>query len=464
MPATLDFSQHGSLGYCYDYVNQDPGSMDSPGTFPSWQDMEASPNLARLSRLFHNRYGGLNEECRDPIERSTAEKSTKPSLCWSAEAPSYIRNSGQYADLHFVEGGNNLGTMPNYSFDYPTPQSESLSPQQQAYGELPSLSLQDPAGRDGPYLTTDLAGGQDELESMSTFGRHFSHKLRFPSPEEPQYPCRQDQGDQQVDDANDEAEEDDSASSEPYAQLIFRALKDAPGHKMVLKDIYQWFEKHTNKAKGGSKGWQNSIRHNLSMNGGFKKVDQDLPTDDAKRGFIWVLEPAALVHGVKSTTRYRKSGSNKRVAKSGHPAPERQRSGARGGKAARNAAKIRRSTRINIPRSWNPEDIPLQSIETPLSNMADPPLTPSSLWTPDGMESFFSSASRSLSPISTGQSMYSYGDISGVSSVMPNGPLFAEDCNSIDANDVIDFHSFIPDDGMAMSPSYKLEQIQSTVQ
>lgn len=52
----------------------------------------------------------------------------------------------------------------------------------------------------------------------------------------------------------------------PYAQLIFKALKDAPGHKMDLQDIYNWFEKHTRKIKPGSKGWQNSIRHNLSMN------------------------------------------------------------------------------------------------------------------------------------------------------------------------------------------------------
>ena len=57
-------------------------------------------------------------------------------------------------------------------------------------------------------------------------------------------------------------------TSEPYATLIYRALMSAPGHKMVLKEIYEWFERHTEKAKDPtSKGWQNSIRHNLSMNG-----------------------------------------------------------------------------------------------------------------------------------------------------------------------------------------------------
>lgn len=57
-------------------------------------------------------------------------------------------------------------------------------------------------------------------------------------------------------------------NSEPYATLIYRALKSAPGHRMVLKEIYEWFERNTDKAKDTtSKGWQNSIRHNLSMNG-----------------------------------------------------------------------------------------------------------------------------------------------------------------------------------------------------
>ena len=55
---------------------------------------------------------------------------------------------------------------------------------------------------------------------------------------------------------------------QPYAQLIYRALMDAPGHTMILRDIYDWFKQNTDKAADKeTKGWQNSIRHNLSMNG-----------------------------------------------------------------------------------------------------------------------------------------------------------------------------------------------------
>jgi Forkhead domain len=56
--------------------------------------------------------------------------------------------------------------------------------------------------------------------------------------------------------------------SKPYAQLIRNALMSVPSHSMVLAEIYEYFRQHypkyNNKASG--KGWQNSIRHNLSMN------------------------------------------------------------------------------------------------------------------------------------------------------------------------------------------------------
>lgn len=64
--------------------------------------------------------------------------------------------------------------------------------------------------------------------------------------------------------------EDDNPidKEQPYAQLIYRALLDAPENTMVLRDIYDWFRRYTDKAsQSETKGWQNSIRHNLSMNG-----------------------------------------------------------------------------------------------------------------------------------------------------------------------------------------------------
>lgn len=55
-----------------------------------------------------------------------------------------------------------------------------------------------------------------------------------------------------------------------YANLIYQALMEAPGHKLILRDIYAWIAQNTDKARDpSSKGWENSVRHNLSMNGVF---------------------------------------------------------------------------------------------------------------------------------------------------------------------------------------------------
>lgn len=61
--------------------------------------------------------------------------------------------------------------------------------------------------------------------------------------------------------------EQEDLPSKPYARLIYEALMQAQGHRMSLRDIYQWFTDHTTKPQQSrGKGWQNSIRHNLSMN------------------------------------------------------------------------------------------------------------------------------------------------------------------------------------------------------
>jgi hypothetical protein len=64
-------------------------------------------------------------------------------------------------------------------------------------------------------------------------------------------------------------EEDEAgANVDPcYAQLLYRCLKEAPDHTMTLKNVYEWVRQHSQKARDSSgTGWQNSVRHNLSMN------------------------------------------------------------------------------------------------------------------------------------------------------------------------------------------------------
>lgn len=66
-----------------------------------------------------------------------------------------------------------------------------------------------------------------------------------------------------------------------------------------------------------------------------------------KANSVWVLTEEAVRHGVQSTTRYRKHGSNKKQNRAKIPAPLRQRSGAKGGRAARRAARLRREEQMH---------------------------------------------------------------------------------------------------------------------
>lgn len=60
---------------------------------------------------------------------------------------------------------------------------------------------------------------------------------------------------------------DGDAADPCYAQLLYRCLKEAPEHMLSLRELYDWVKEHSQKAKDPkNRGWQNSVRHNLSMN------------------------------------------------------------------------------------------------------------------------------------------------------------------------------------------------------
>ncbi|KAM0720239.1 hypothetical protein Q7P37_004375 [Cladosporium fusiforme] len=143
-----------------------------------------------------------------------------------------------------------------------------------------------------------------------------------------------------------EDEMDETANGEVadpcYAQLLFRCLLEAPDHTMSLKEVYAWVCRHSQKARDSNgTGWQNSVRHNLSMNAAFERVTGSA-AHGAKKGSLWRLTNRALQEGVISTTRYRKDPKRKPERRSA-PAIKRQLSGAKGGQATRAASAARRA-------------------------------------------------------------------------------------------------------------------------
>ncbi|GKT42892.1 forkhead box protein J2 [Colletotrichum spaethianum] len=152
---------------------------------------------------------------------------------------------------------------------------------------------------------------------------------------------------------------ENASGEEPYAKLIHKALKDAPDHAMTLQELYKWFKDNTDKPrKAEGTGWQNSIRHNLSMNHAFRRrLQAVLPDVDGnhtgteKRVSEWYLVPD-YINEIKPTTHFREGnrGSSHSVFSRRNTAP--------GGSGHRRNSPPRSST---VTHYQNP-DYPNQSM------------------------------------------------------------------------------------------------------
>ncbi|KAI8388325.1 fork head domain-containing protein [Radiomyces spectabilis] len=78
-----------------------------------------------------------------------------------------------------------------------------------------------------------------------------------------------------------------------YASIIAHAILSSKDQKMTLRDIYTWVQTmYPNLYKVNEAGWQNTIRHNLSLNRCFLKFPRS-PTQNGKpkgKGGYWGID------------------------------------------------------------------------------------------------------------------------------------------------------------------------------
>ncbi|XP_076865311.1 forkhead box protein K1 [Brachyhypopomus gauderio] len=97
---------------------------------------------------------------------------------------------------------------------------------------------------------------------------------------------------------------DESKPPYSYAQLIVQAISSAPDRQLTLSGIYAHITKHYPYYRTADKGWQNSIRHNLSLNRYFIKVPRS--QEEPGKGSFWRVDPSSEAKLVEQAFRKRR--------------------------------------------------------------------------------------------------------------------------------------------------------------
>ncbi|XP_053327351.1 forkhead box protein J1.2-like [Spea bombifrons] len=89
-----------------------------------------------------------------------------------------------------------------------------------------------------------------------------------------------------------------------YASLICMAMEASQQRKLTLSAIYNWITQNFCYYRHADPSWQNSIRHNLSLNKCFMKVPRG--KDEPGKGGFWQMDPRyadMFVNGVLKKRR-----------------------------------------------------------------------------------------------------------------------------------------------------------------
>ncbi|GFS65596.1 forkhead box protein K1 [Trichonephila inaurata madagascariensis] len=89
-----------------------------------------------------------------------------------------------------------------------------------------------------------------------------------------------------------------------YAQLIVQAISSVPDKQLTLSGIYSYITKNYPFYRTADRSWQNSIRHNLSLNRYFVKVPRS--QEEPGKGSFWRIDPQSEAKLIEQAFRKRR--------------------------------------------------------------------------------------------------------------------------------------------------------------
>ncbi|XP_029836665.2 forkhead box protein K2 [Ixodes scapularis] len=181
----------------------------------------------------------------------------------------------------------------------PEPESNFTSPIPSPTGTLSAANSCPASPRAGSHhrrnIASDLQMAAEAVERHEEAGPGMGHALGGGAPGAP--PHSNSQG-------TVGGPEGDQKPPYSYAQLIVQAISSAQDKQLTLSGIYSYITKNYPYYRTADKGWQNSIRHNLSLNRYFVKVPRS--QEEPGKGSFWRIDPQSEGKLVEQAFRRRR--------------------------------------------------------------------------------------------------------------------------------------------------------------
>ncbi|XP_014681485.1 PREDICTED: forkhead box protein N4-like isoform X2 [Priapulus caudatus] len=91
-----------------------------------------------------------------------------------------------------------------------------------------------------------------------------------------------------------------------YSCLIAMALKNSKSGSLPVSDIYNFMIENFPYFKTAPSGWKNSVRHNLSLNKCFAKIERPTGHGNSRKGCLWAMNPAKIEKMDEECLKWRK--------------------------------------------------------------------------------------------------------------------------------------------------------------